>query len=41
VSNPFKNIRIDPKRFDAALIAESAPLCAVAVGLAIRRAGDR
>jgi type IV pilus assembly protein PilM len=41
VSNPFKNIKIDPKRFDAALIAESAPLCAVAVGLAIRRPGDR
>ncbi|HTG00501.1 MAG TPA: type IV pilus assembly protein PilM [Nitrospirota bacterium] len=41
VSNPFKNIKIDSKRFDAALIAESAPLCAVAVGLAIRRPGDR
>jgi type IV pilus assembly protein PilM len=41
VSNPFKNIKIDPKRFDAALIADSAPLCAVAVGLAIRRPGDR
>ncbi|MGE5172916.1 MAG: type IV pilus assembly protein PilM [Betaproteobacteria bacterium] len=41
VSNPFKNIKIDPKRFDTQLIAESAPLCAVAVGLAIRRPGDR
>jgi type IV pilus assembly protein PilM len=41
VSDPFKNIKIDPKRFDAELIAESAPLCAVAVGLAIRRPGDR
>jgi type IV pilus assembly protein PilM len=41
VSNPFKNIKIDQKRFDPALIAESAPLCAVAVGLAIRRPGDR
>lgn len=41
VINPFKNIRIDPKRFDTALIEESAPLCAVAVGIAIRRPGDR
>jgi type IV pilus assembly protein PilM len=41
VSNPFKNIKIDSKRFDAALIEESAPLCAVAVGLAMRRPGDR
>jgi len=41
VSNPFKNITVDPKRFDVAVIAESAPLSAVAVGLAIRRPGDR
>ena len=41
IVNPFKNIKVDPKRFDPALIAESAPLCAVAVGLAIRRPGDR
>jgi type IV pilus assembly protein PilM len=41
VTNPFKNIKVDPKRFDPALIAASAPLSAVAVGLAIRRPGDR
>ena len=41
VANPFKNVKIDPKKFDAAIIEESAPLCAVAVGLAIRRPGDR
>ncbi|HEY6012328.1 MAG TPA: type IV pilus assembly protein PilM [Nitrospirota bacterium] len=41
VANPFKNIKVDPKRFDAALIADAAPLSAVAVGLAIRRPGDR
>jgi type IV pilus assembly protein PilM len=41
VANPFKNIKVDPKRFDASLIADSAPLSAVAVGLAIRRPGDR
>ena len=41
VANPFKNIKVDPKRFDPALIEAAAPLCAVAVGLAVRRAGDR
>lgn len=41
VTNPFKNIKVDPKRFDPAVIADSAPLSAVAVGLAIRRPGDR
>ncbi len=41
VSNPFKNIKIDPKKFDPAFVSEAAPLCAVAVGLAIRRPGDR
>ncbi len=41
VTNPFKNLKIDPKRFAPALIEEAAPLCAVAVGLAMRRPGDR
>ena len=41
VVDPFKKIKIDPKRFESTMIAESAPLCAVAVGLAIRRPGDR
>jgi type IV pilus assembly protein PilM len=41
VADPFKKIKIDPKRFEATMIAESAPLCAVAVGLATRRPGDR
>jgi len=41
VVDPFKKIKIDSKRFDAKMIAESAPLCAVAVGLAMRRPGDR
>ncbi len=41
VVDPFKKIKIDPKRFDTTVIAESSPLCAVAVGLAIRRPGDR
>lgn len=41
VANPFKNIKVDPKKFDPALIEAAAPLCAVAVGLAVRRPGDR
>lgn len=41
VVNPFRNIKVDAKKFDAAFMAESAPLSAVAVGLAIRRPGDR
>lgn len=41
VVDPFKKVKIDPKRFESTVIAESSPLCAVAVGLAIRRPGDR
>lgn len=41
VADPFRKIKIDPKRFEPTVIAESAPLCAVAVGLAIRRLDDR
>jgi type IV pilus assembly protein PilM len=41
VLNPFKNIKVDPKSFDSGTISESAPLAAVAVGLAMRRPGDR
>ncbi len=41
VADPFKNIQIDQKAFDMGYIHENAPMSAVAVGLAIRRAGDR
>ncbi len=41
ITNPFKNIKIDPKRFNPASLQEAGPQCAVAVGLAIRRPGDR
>jgi type IV pilus assembly protein PilM len=41
VVDPFRKVKIDPKRFDSSVIAESSPLCAVAVGLAMRRPGDR
>jgi type IV pilus assembly protein PilM len=41
VCNPFKNIKMDAKKFDPQHIAELAPMCSVAVGLALRRPGDR
>ncbi len=41
ITNPFKNIKVDPKRFDPAWLQEAGPQSAVAVGLAIRRPGDR
>lgn len=41
VTNPFKNIKVDPKKFDTAYMESVAPMFGVAVGLAIRRPGDR
>jgi type IV pilus assembly protein PilM len=41
ILNPFKNIEVDSKRFDPAVIVNAAPSAAVAVGLALRRAGDK
>lgn len=41
VVNPFKEIRIDQTKFDLRQIEEVAPLAAVAVGLALRKVGDR
>lgn len=40
IMQPFKNIKV-PKKFDATYIAEMSPMAAVAVGLALRRPGDR
>jgi type IV pilus assembly protein PilM len=40
VAEPFKNILI-PKKFDVSFVEDVAPIAAVAVGLAIRRPGDR
>jgi type IV pilus assembly protein PilM len=40
VVEPFRNIRI-PGKMDTAYIEEMAPMAAVAVGLALRRFGDR
>lgn len=40
VAEPFRNIVV-PKRFDITYLEEMAPMAAVAVGLAMRRQGDR
>lgn len=40
IVEPFRNVRI-PKKFDMTYIEEVGPMAAVAVGLAIRRPGDR
>lgn len=39
--NPFNNIYTDPKTFDAGYVQDIAPIAAVAVGLAIRKVGDK
>jgi type IV pilus assembly protein PilM len=39
--DPFKKIGLDAKKFAAASAADVAPTVAVAVGLALRRGGDR
>jgi type IV pilus assembly protein PilM len=41
IVNPFNNIEINPKYFDVGYIQDIAPMCAVAVGLALRRLGDK
>jgi Tfp pilus assembly PilM family ATPase len=39
--DPFKRVAFDLKKFNVGSAAEVAPTVAVAVGLALRRAGDR
>ncbi|MGA9520232.1 MAG: type IV pilus assembly protein PilM [Myxococcaceae bacterium] len=41
ILNPFKIIEIDNRRFDPAFIMDVAPMAAVAVGLALRKPGDK
>ena len=41
ILNPFKNIEIDNKKFDPAVILAAAPSAAVGIGLALRRPGDK
>jgi hypothetical protein len=39
--DPFKRVGFDVKRFNVASAGDVAPTAAVAVGLALRRVGDR
>ena len=41
ILNPFRNIEIDESRFDPVLMQQAAPAAVVAVGLALRRPGDK
>jgi type IV pilus assembly protein PilM len=41
ILNPFKAIEIDNRKFDPMVITQAAAGAAVAVGLALRRAGDK
>jgi len=41
ILDPFKNIERNPKHFDPGYLEEIGPQAAVAVGLALRRSGDR
>src|SRR3954466_162905 len=41
ILNPFKNIEIDNRKFDPNFIMDVAPVAAVAVGLALRKPGDK
>ena len=41
ILNPFKAIEIDNRKFDPGFIMDVAPVAAVAVGLALRKAGDK
>jgi type IV pilus assembly protein PilM len=41
VNDPLQNLKVNPKKFDLEYLKENAPAAAVAVGLALRKAGDR
>jgi type IV pilus assembly protein PilM len=41
ILDPFKGIEIDERRFDPRTISAAAASAAVAVGLALRRPGDK
>lgn len=40
IFNPFQSVTYSPKDFDAEFLEEVGPACAIAVGLAMRKAGD-
>ena len=39
--NPFKNVMIDAKKFDVDLLQRIAPMATVAVGLGLRKKGEK
>jgi hypothetical protein len=39
--DPFRKVTLDVKKFSADVRESIAPTAAVAIGLAVRRAGDR
>lgn len=41
ILDPFRSIEVDGAKFDQSFVAELAPLAAVAVGLALRKPGDK
>ncbi|CAM4529766.1 MULTISPECIES: type IV pilus assembly protein PilM [Myxococcus] len=41
ILNPFRKIEVDNRKFDPAFVMDVAPMAAVAVGLALRRPGDK
>ncbi len=41
IMNPFNNVTYNPRDFDPDFIAEVGPAAAIAVGLAVRKVGDR
>jgi type IV pilus assembly protein PilM len=41
ILNPFKKIEVDNRKFNPEFIMDVAPMAAVAVGLALRRPGDK
>ena len=41
IMNPFNNVTYNPRDFDPDFISEIGPSAAIAVGLAVRKVGDR
>jgi type IV pilus assembly protein PilM len=41
ICNPFQSILVNEKKFDPRYISQNAPLASVAIGLALRKAGDK
>ncbi|HKD42158.1 MAG TPA: type IV pilus assembly protein PilM [Myxococcaceae bacterium] len=41
ILNPFRSIEIDDRKFDPHFIMDVAPMAAVAMGLALRKSGDK